>query len=98
MHLTVMLHQTGRNDWSKSMREVQASDAKTHLPALLDAVERGETVVITRHGRRVARIVPENEKRQEEVDRAMAEIEAIRGRSKRVSRKEIRDWIDEGRE
>jgi prevent-host-death family protein len=80
------------------MREVQASDAKTHLPALLDAVERGETVVITRHGRRVARIVPEHEKRQEEVDRAMAEIEAIRGRSKRLSRKEIREWIDEGRE
>ena len=33
------------------MREIQASEAKTHLPQLLDDVERGETIVITRHGR-----------------------------------------------
>jgi len=37
------------------MREIQASDAKTHLPQILDEVERGETVVITRHGRAPAR-------------------------------------------
>jgi antitoxin (DNA-binding transcriptional repressor) of toxin-antitoxin stability system len=37
------------------MREIQASDAKTHLPQILDEVERGETVVITRHGRATAR-------------------------------------------
>jgi len=40
------------------MREIQASDAKTHLPRILDDVERGETVRITRHGRPIARIVP----------------------------------------
>ena len=40
------------------MREIQASEAKTHLPRLLDEVERGETIVITRHGRAIARIVP----------------------------------------
>ena len=33
------------------MREVQASEAKTHLPQLLDEVEHGETIVITRHGK-----------------------------------------------
>jgi len=38
------------------MREVQASEAKAHLPQLLDAVERGETIVITRHGRAIAGI------------------------------------------
>jgi len=27
------------------MREIQASDAKTHLPSPLDEVERGETVI-----------------------------------------------------
>jgi antitoxin (DNA-binding transcriptional repressor) of toxin-antitoxin stability system len=27
--------------------EVQASKAKTHLPQLLDEVERGETMIIT---------------------------------------------------
>jgi prevent-host-death family protein len=43
------------------MREIQASDAKARLAQLLDEVERGETVVITRHGRPIARLVPEHE-------------------------------------
>jgi antitoxin (DNA-binding transcriptional repressor) of toxin-antitoxin stability system len=33
------------------MRELQASEAKTHLVRLLDGVERGETSVLTGHGR-----------------------------------------------
>ncbi|MBZ5726749.1 MAG: type II toxin-antitoxin system Phd/YefM family antitoxin [Acidobacteriia bacterium] len=49
------------------MREIQASDAKAHLPQLLDDVERGETLIITRHGRAIARIVPESDRRQEEI-------------------------------
>ncbi len=53
------------------MREIQASEAKTHLPQLLDDVERGETIVITRHGRAIARIVPEVLRRQEEIDKAI---------------------------
>uniref|UniRef100_B0T1J2 Antitoxin n=1 Tax=Caulobacter sp. (strain K31) TaxID=366602 RepID=B0T1J2_CAUSK len=41
------------------MREVGVLEAKTHLSALLDAVERdGEIVTITRHGRAVARLSP----------------------------------------
>jgi prevent-host-death family protein len=45
-------------------REVQASEAKTHLPRLLGDVERGETIIITRHGRPIAQIVPEASQRQ----------------------------------
>ena len=52
-------------------REIQASDAKTHLPQLLDDVERGETIIITRHGRPIARIVPESHLRQQEIDKAI---------------------------
>jgi len=37
------------------MREIQASEAKAHLASLLDEVERGETVVITRHAHRADR-------------------------------------------
>ncbi|HLJ05195.1 MAG TPA: type II toxin-antitoxin system prevent-host-death family antitoxin, partial [Acetobacteraceae bacterium] len=33
---------------------VGAYEAKTHLSELLDRVERGEQIVITRHGRPVA--------------------------------------------
>lgn len=36
---------------------VGAFDAKTHLSALLDRVEAGETITITRHGRPVASLV-----------------------------------------
>ncbi len=59
------------------MREVQSSDAKAHLPQLLDEVERGETIIITRHGRPIARIVPEAHRRQEEIDRAIATIKSL---------------------
>lgn len=41
------------------MREVGVLEAKTHLSALLDEVERGrEAIIITRHGRPVARLLP----------------------------------------
>jgi prevent-host-death family protein len=60
------------------MREVQASEAKTHLPQLLDAVERGETIVITRHGRSIARLVPERRVRQEQINAAAAGLERLR--------------------
>jgi hypothetical protein len=33
------------------VREVQSPEAKARFVQLLDAVERGETIVITRHGR-----------------------------------------------
>jgi len=71
------------------MREIQASDAKARLPQLLDDVERGETLIITRHGRAIARIVPEVSRRQEEVDRALASILALRKRTSKVSIEDI---------
>lgn len=37
---------------------VGAFEAKTHLSALLDRVERGEEILITKHGRPVARLAP----------------------------------------
>jgi prevent-host-death family protein len=60
------------------MREVQSSEAKTHLTQLLSDVERGETIVITRHGRPIARLVPELDQRVERVKRAMDQIKALR--------------------
>lgn len=44
------------------MREVGVLEAKTHLSALLDAVEKGgEAVLITRNGRPVAKLSPAND-------------------------------------
>ncbi len=40
------------------MQEIGAFEAKNKLGALLDRVEQGEEVIITRHGKPVARLVP----------------------------------------
>ena len=80
------------------MREIQASEAKTHLPQLLDDVERGETLIIKRHGRRIARIVPEVDRRQEEIDKALAGIRELRKRTGRITLSELLSARDEGRE
>ncbi len=40
------------------MEEIGAFEAKNTLGALLDRVERGEEIIITRHGRPVAHLVP----------------------------------------
>ncbi len=79
------------------MREIQASEAKVHLAQLLDEVERGETLIITRHGRRIARIVPEGDRRQEEIDKALAGIRELRGRTGRITAAEVLSARDEGR-
>ena len=79
------------------MRKVQASDAKARLPQLLDDVERGETLIITRHGRAIARIVPEFDRRQEEIDRALAGIRDLRRRTGRISVQELLSARDLGR-
>jgi prevent-host-death family protein len=79
------------------MREIQASEAKTHLPRLLDEVERGETLIITRHGRAIARIVPEVDQRQAKIDEAMDAIRNLRGRTGRIRVDELLSARDEGR-
>lgn len=59
------------------MREIQATEAKAHLSQLLNAVEQGETVTITRHGRPIAHLIPadirERAAREEAVRRFRAE-------------------------
>ena len=79
------------------MREIQASEAKTNLPQLLDDVERGETLIITRHGRRIAGLVPETDRRQEEIDKALDGIREIRKRTGKITVKELLSARDEGR-
>ncbi|MPZ55648.1 MAG: type II toxin-antitoxin system prevent-host-death family antitoxin [Rhizobiales bacterium] len=79
------------------MKHVQASSAKAHLAELLDEVERGETIVITRHGKEIATLSPRNEHREREIRQAMADIEEMRKHAPRVTREEILAWRDEGR-
>jgi antitoxin (DNA-binding transcriptional repressor) of toxin-antitoxin stability system len=50
------------------MRTVNLAEAKAGLSALLDAVEAGEEVVITRRGRPVARVIRETGNEEEAED------------------------------
>ncbi len=60
------------------MITVGAFEAKTHLSSLLERVARGEEVVITKHGRPVARLVPAATADRGHVDRAIAGLKALR--------------------
>jgi len=78
------------------MREVQSSDAKARLAQILDEVERGETIIITRHGRPIARIVPEADSREAETRRTMERIRAFRQTMPHLSVSEILSARHEG--
>jgi len=84
------------------MGKVTAFEAKTRFGELLDRVSRGEEVVITRHDRAVARLVPEGAPRLDEVRRAVSGLRELQLRIRRRSRaklsdREVRQAIDEGR-
>lgn len=82
------------------MQEIGAFEAKNKLGQLLDRVERGEEIVITRHGKQVARLVPP--KQAFDRDRARAAIRRIRERAeeRKLGPFEWAEWKsyrDEGR-
>lgn len=60
------------------MAEIGAYEAKTHLPKLLERVEKGERFVITRHGRPVAELVPVSERDAKQVRSALTGMRNMR--------------------
>jgi prevent-host-death family protein len=78
------------------MREIQASEAKTHLPQLLDEIERGESIIITRHGRRIARLIPEDVMRRDGQAEAVERLKALRATMPRVPLDELMAMRHEG--
>lgn len=78
------------------MASVGAYDAKTRLAELLDRVEKGEQITITRHGVPVAVLVPVEPPRSMTVSEAIADIKALRV-GKRLDGLSIRDLVNEGR-
>ena len=82
-------------------RTVGAYEAKTHLAALLDQVERGERITITRHGRPVAVLMPPSGLSGRTAEEAVAGLmELRRGRRLRegeAERPTVRELIDDGR-
>ncbi len=78
------------------MREIGASEARNSLSALLDLVEAGEEVAITRRGTRVARLVPDTPRDREKARRAAANIVAG-SKGLTLGGLKIKDLINEGR-
>lgn len=68
--------------------EIGAFEAKNKLGMLLDRVENGEEIVITRHGKPVARLVPNTAR----IDKPQARAALERMRSRAVSVKVAFDW------
>jgi antitoxin (DNA-binding transcriptional repressor) of toxin-antitoxin stability system len=80
------------------MTLVGSYQAKTHLPQLLERVEQGERILITRRGVPVALLTQPPEQVTEDVHRVVEEMLAYRERRKRTTGKlTIRQMIDEGR-
>jgi prevent-host-death family protein len=66
------------------MQTVPIHQAKSQLSELIRAVEQGEEVVLTRHGKRVIRLIKEPETEQPSIEARrqaiMAELEALRSK------------------
>ena len=84
------------------MKHVGMFEAKTNLSSLVEEVEKGGEVVITRHGNPVVKLVraedPFTPEKIAERRKAMAELREIANRLKiNASQEEIKSWIEEGR-
>ncbi|HEY1171840.1 MAG TPA: type II toxin-antitoxin system prevent-host-death family antitoxin [Verrucomicrobiae bacterium] len=86
------------------MATITAFDAKTRFGELLDRVATGEEIVITRHDKPVARIVPENRNSLADVQDAVNGLNELRQQiaaRKRSGRKltdqDVRSALEEGR-
>jgi len=70
------------------MEKIGAFEAKNTLGALLDRVQQGEEIIITRHGKPVARLVPNSGR----IDRSQAKAAVARIRARAQSMKAEFDW------
>ena len=76
--------------------EVGAFEAKTHLSQLLDEVERGAVVKISRHGKPVAILKQDDAISQENALRAVMRLRSLC--THKIAMNEITRLRDEGRE
>ena len=81
----------------RSSSTVGAYEAKTHLSELLEKVEAGEEITITKHGAPVARLVPV--KKGASLEERRAAVERIQKLATDLSLGglKIKDLITEGR-
>ncbi len=79
------------------MREIGAYEAKTHLPKLLEQVEKkGQRFVITRHGQPVAELVPIAQRSPETIRQAIDNLKAFQAKH-RLRGLSVKKMIEAGR-
>lgn len=79
------------------MKTVGSYEAKTHLPGLLEEVEHGAEITITRHGKAIARLVPVTERVNERrLKTAVERLKRFR-LDRRLGDVTIKEIIEEGR-
>ncbi len=78
------------------MSTVDAFDAKTHFSELLKEVEQGGVVIITKHGRPVAKLLPVKSRSKEDIHLAIQEILGF-SQSHTLGKLDWKELRDEGR-
>lgn len=78
------------------MSEIGVSEAKTHLPQLLERVRKGERFVITQHGNPVAELIPFGKRNPEKIRAAIKDLKAFQ-KTHSLSDLSVRKMIEEGR-
>ncbi len=78
------------------MESVGSYEAKTHLPALLERVAKGEEFVITKHGVPIARLVPVEQNQQRDVRSVIEELKQFR-KGHTLGGLSVREMINESR-
>jgi prevent-host-death family protein len=86
------------------MKSVTALEAKTRFGELLERVMNGEEVVITRHQKAVARLIPEGQSTSAAVENAVDGLIALQKRTQKFAGdrtpkdwKTLKEWLNEGR-
>lgn len=84
------------------MRAVPVTEFTQDISELIEAVGGGEEIIFTRDGLPVARLMPpqpddEARLRRAAIMRSVELREQLRAQGVRVTKAEIREWIDEGR-
>jgi prevent-host-death family protein len=78
------------------MITVGAFEAKTHMSSLLERVAQGEEIVITRHGKPLARLIPVDVADRSRIDLAISKLKTLR-KGRNLGGSSLQELRDEGR-
>jgi prevent-host-death family protein len=73
------------------------NEADGKLSELLDRVETGEVITITRNGHPIAKLISTGPQADNDLARRIEEFRALRKKGPRVSLEELMEWKNEGR-